>query len=199
MAGRALTMDEIKALLKTCTIGAPLRGTRDAAIIILMAGCGLRENEVTHALFSDYNPATGDLIVHGKGGGKGGKLRPAYLRNGTKTAMDEWIKLRGNEPGPLFTSISKADETTPDIMSNISIWFMLKRRGEKAGLQPFTPHDLRRTFISDMLNKTDLATVSRLAGHEDPATTAGYDRRPIQHTIDAAALMKIPFTPREDS
>jgi len=197
MAGRALTADEIAALLKTCRTGPPLRGTRDAAIIILMAGCGLRENEVTHASLSDYSPESGDLIVHGKGGGKGGKLRPAYLRNGTKTALDEWLIMRGNEAGALFTRISQADEQSLNYMSNISVWQMLKKRGEKAGLQPFTPHDLRRTFISDMLSLTDLATVSRLAGHEDPATTAGYDRRPIQHTIDAATLMHIPFTPRE--
>jgi integrase/recombinase XerD len=75
---------------------------------------------------------------------------------------------------------------------------MLKERGTAAGLQPFTPHDLRRTFISNMLNLTDLATVSRLAGHEDTKTTASYDRRPIEHVIEAAALMNIPFTPRDD-
>lgn len=198
ITGRALTQDEIAALLKTCRIGPPLRGTRDAAIIILMAGCGLRVNEVTNLSLSDYNPASGDLMVHGKGGGKGGKLRPAYLTNGCKAAMSEWLKMRGNEPGALFSAIYKADELTISNMSNISIWFMLKKRGELAGLEKFTPHDLRRTFISSMLNLTDLATVARLAGHEDVATTAGYDRRPIQHTIDAAALLSIPFTPREE-
>jgi len=198
VTGRALTLEEIAALMETCRTGPPLRGTRDAAIIILMVGCGLRVNEVTNLSLSDYNPASGDLMVHGKGGGKGGKLRPAYLRNGTKFAMENWLSLRGNEPGALFVTIYKSDELTLTKMTNISIWFMLKRRGELAGLQPFTPHDLRRTFISSMLNLTDLATVARLAGHEDVATTAGYDRRPIQHTIDAAALLSIPFTPREE-
>lgn len=198
ITGRALTFEEIAALMKTCRTGPPLRGTRDAAIIILMCGCGLRENEVTNLSLSDYNPATGDLMVHGKGGGKGGKLRPAYLTNGTKTAMENWLALRGSEPGALFSVVHKSDELTITNMSNISIWFMLKRRGEAAGLQPFTPHDLRRTFASAMLNLTDLATVARLMGHEDVATTALYDRRPIQHTIDAAALLSIPFMPRED-
>jgi len=198
ITGRALTFEEIAALMKTCRTGPPLRGTRDAAIIILMVGCGLRENEVTNLSLSDYNPASGDLMVHGKGGGRGGKLRPAYLTNGTKLAMDIWLSLRGNEPGALFGVISKADEMTVSNMSNISVWKMLKRRGEAAGLQPYTPHDLRRTFISEMLNLTDLATVARLAGHEDVATTAGYDRRPIEHTIKAAALLSIPFTPRDE-
>jgi len=198
ITGRALTFEEIAALMKTCRTGPPLRGTRDAAIIILMVGCGLRENEVTNLSLSDYNPASGDLMVHGKGGGRGGKLRPAYLTNGTRLAMENWLSLRGNEPGALFGVISKADEMTVSNMSNISVWKMLKRRGEAAGLQPYTPHDLRRTFISEMLNLTDLATVARLAGHEDVATTAGYDRRPIEHTIKAAGLLSIPFTPREE-
>lgn len=198
IAGRALTFEEIAALMKTCRTGPPLRGTRDAAIIILMAGCGLRRNEITLATLADYNPVNGDLVVHGKGGGKDGKLRPAYLTNGTKAAMENWLTLRGSGPGPLFSTIFKSDELTLTRMSSFSVWKMLKERGEAAGLQPFTPHDLRRTFISEMLNKTDLATVARLAGHEDVATTAGYDRRPIQHTIDAAALLSIPFTPRED-
>lgn len=198
ITGRALTFEEIAALMETCRTGPPLRGTRDAAIIILMCGCGLRENEVTNLSLADYNPASGDLMVHGKGGGKDGKLRPAYLTNGTRRAMEIWLSKRGDQPGPLFTTIFKSDELTLVGMSNISVWYLLKNRAEKAGVAKFTPHDLRRTFASEMLSKTDLATVAKLMGHEDVSTTAAYDRRGIQHTIDAAALLSIPFTPRED-
>lgn len=198
ITGRALSTDEISALLETCRTGPPLRGTRDAAIIALMAGCGLRENEVTSAVLSDFNQKTGELLVHGKGGGKDGKLRKAYLKNGTRAWLDEWLELRGTEPGALFTVISKADEMNIRRMSNISIWFMLKRRGELAGVQPYSPHDLRRTFVTNMAPLTDLPTLAELTGHESVETTAGYIRFEKQHTIDAAALYSIPFTPRED-
>ncbi len=56
------------------------------------------------------------------------------------------------------------------------IW--LKRRCEQAGVAPRSPHDLRRTFVSDLLESdADLAIVQRLAGHASPQTTARYDRR----------------------
>jgi len=198
LAGRPLSMDEIAALLKTCRTGPPLRGTRDAAIIILMVGCGLRENEVTIASLSDYNVKTGELLVHGKGGGKDGKLRKNYLTNGTRRAMEIWLSKRGDQPGPLFTTIFKSDELTLNKMSNQSIWQMCKTRGEDAGIEPFTPHDLRRTYITMMSKKTDLKTLAGLVGHEKIETTAGYIRFDKQHTIDAAGLLSIPFEPREN-
>jgi integrase len=198
VTGRALIFEEIAALLKTCRTGPPLRGVRDAAIIILMAGCGLRENEVTRASLSDYNQKTGELLVHGKGGGKDGKLRPAYLTNGTRDAMDIWLSKRGDQPGPLFTTIFKSDELTLNKMSNQSLYQMLLARGEKARVERFTPHDLRRTFITIMSKMTDLKTLADLVGHEKIETTASYIRFDKQHSIEAAGLLSIPFTPRED-
>ena len=51
-------------------------------------------------------------------------------------------------------------------------------RALKAAKVDARPHDLRRTYISTMVEHTDLLSVSTLAGHSDPATTKRYDLRP---------------------
>jgi integrase/recombinase XerD len=63
-------------------------------------------------------------------------------------------------------------------MNPDAVWRILQKRGKLAGLEAFSPHDLRRTFCSDLLDAgVDIVTVQKLAGHASPVTTAKYDRR----------------------
>ena len=81
-------------------------------------------------------------------------------------------------------------------MTDQAVRLILQRRAAQAGVADFTPHDLRRTNITELLdNGADLATVQKLAGHADPATTARYDRRGEQAKKDAAARLEIPHVP----
>jgi integrase/recombinase XerD len=191
--GRMLEQREIDALLETCKKGAPARSARDAAIISIFAQVGTRLAEVSNLNFADYVPDftkddegkwTGRLICHGKGS----KDRTLYIKNGTRAALNRWIEIRGNEPGPLFYTILKGDQPFARRVCPSSIWNMLKVRGKHAGLAHFTPHDLRRSFASRLLDEgVDISTIADLMGHTDPSITKGYDRRGEARKMDAIA------------
>ena len=193
-AGRHITTGEIKAVMDVCIEDDSPAGYRDAAIISWMvSGGGPRRSEVVLVDLGDYDPESGQIRVVGKGN----KERTNYLENGAADAMADWLVVRGDAPGPLFVPINKGGNMILRRMTDQAIYNMLNRRIERAGIKDFSPHDLRRTFISNMLDAgADLATVSKIVGHEEINTTANYDRRPEEAKKKAQQLLTIPYIRR---
>jgi integrase len=91
----------------------------------------------------------------------------------------------------------RPDNGQPAGLTDQAIYYILDERRQQAGVEPFTPHDLRRTFAGDLLDAgADLATAQKLMGHTNPATTAGYDRRSEQVKRKAVAALSVPYTRR---
>jgi len=66
---------------------------------------------------------------------------------------------------------------TPD-----ALYRRLQRLGGAAGIARFSPHDLRRSFVSDLPDAgADLAAVQALAGHRRPETTSATTAAPTRH------------------
>ena len=187
--GRALSRGELTALFEVCDGSTP-GGARNAALLGLLYGGGLRRAEVVALDRDDYDKATGKLVVRGKGN----KERVAWATNGSRDALDAWLAVRGDEAGPLFFPVAKGGKLEPRRMSDQAVAELVRRLGRKAKIARFSPHDMRRTFIGDLLDGgADLATVQGLAGHASPTTTSRYDRRGERARKKAAELLHVPF------
>lgn len=193
-AGRALAAAEVRALFEACADGTP-GGARDAALLALLYGGMLRRSEVVALDLADYNPEAAALAVRH---GKGRQERLAYLPAGGRAAVDAWLRVRGDEPGPLLVPVRKGGRVLLRRLSSQAVLYACQKRQRQApGVVPFSPHDLRRTSIGDLLDAgADLSAVQRLAGHAQVTTTTRYDRRPEGVKRKAAELLQVPFVDR---
>lgn len=191
LRGRALTKAEIGALMRVCQQEQTKTGLRDAALLAILFGTGLRRSEVVALDLEDYDPQTGALKVRS---GKGGKDRTVYLPSALKKVLQQWLVKRGVRNGPLLYPVSKAKRIMRRRMTDQAVLYILQKRAQEVQIQEFSPHDCRRTFISDLLDAgVDLVTVSQLAGHASPLTTARYDRRGEEAKRRAVELLDFPF------
>lgn len=187
-AGRALSGGELVGLLETCE-QKPL-GVRDAAMISLLYGCGLRRAELVSLNLEDYSKEESELFVRGKGN----KQRAVPVGNAAP-ALEDWLRVRGLEPGPLFWGLGNRNRGGR--LTDQAVYNMLRKRAKQAGVERLSPHDFRRTFVGDLLDAgADIATVQRMAGHADPATTSRYDRRGKRAQHKAASLLHVPYVRR---
>lgn len=188
-AGRALTPDEIEALLYACQDGRP-KGARDSAMVAVLSLTGGRRAELVALDMEHWVPAERALLYRGKGN----KERVVHLSHSAVPYLSAWLVRRGTRRGPLFCRVLKSGRVLPDArLSGQTVGKMLGLRGTQAGIPHATPHDLRRTFAGDLLDAgADLSVVQRSMGHASPTTTAGYDRRPLRAQRDATDRLTLP-------
>jgi site-specific recombinase XerD len=192
MKGRALSKGELLALFEVCN-PATRGGARNAALLGLLYGGGLRRAEVVGLDLGDFDAPTGKLVVRGKGN----KERVTWVTNGSRDALDAWLLYRGDEPGPPVMPVSKGNEIERRRMTDGAVAELVRRLAKRSKIAAFSPHDMRRTFIGDMLDAgADIATVKQLAGHASPTTTSRYDRRGDTARKRAAELLHVPFVRR---
>jgi site-specific recombinase XerD len=172
--GRALSIDELNQLIDFCMQSEGIIALRDAAVIALVYGAGLRRHEAAGLLLSDLDRSSGTIKVLGKGN----KERVNALHNRVLEIVEVWLEERGLAPGPLFLRARKGERLLNEPISGQTIYDIIIRRYKEAGLKRLTPHDLRRTFATKLLeNGEDVFVVQDLMGHSSVETTKNYDRR----------------------
>ena len=188
--GRALSFAELQALIDTCRDENSIRGVRDKAIIAICYGCGLRREELASLPYKSYKKGIRKIQVTGKGR----KQRSIRIPPNTCAHLEEWLDLRGRDDGPMWHSITKDNRIQrKEGISTQSIYDLLGKRAQQAAIASCTPHDLRRTFVTVVLEMTDLSTAQHMARHANPATTVIYDKSKDKKADNTADALPVPL------
>lgn len=152
---------------------------RDAAILSLLYGAGLRLSEAL-ALTGRDVPAQDSLRVYGKGR----KVRMVPLIRAVRDAINEYVKQCPFPSGP-DEQIFRGEKGGP--LNPRMVQRLMEKLRFRLGLpETATPHALRHSFATHLLaNGGDLRSIQALLGHASLSTTQ------IYIGVDAARLMKV--------
>jgi integrase/recombinase XerC len=151
-----------KILEQACKEGTP----RDAAILELLYGAGLRVGELTLMNWEDVDLQAGWLRVHGKGS----KVRMVPLGAAALSSLKKMRDADQSPRGPVWTNKKGGRLTTRSVARILEKW--LERSGFSGSL---SPHGLRHSFATHLLSHgADLRSIQELLGHAELSTTQRY-------------------------
>ncbi len=160
---RVLSEEEMLAILRLPA--GQKTSLRDAAILELLYATGLRVSELISLKKSDINLEAGFLVASGKRSKERIVPMGTYAREVIKSYLEQ-IKPKG---AFLFPN----RKGTP--MTRQAIWKLIRKYGALIAKQHISPHVLRHTFATHLLEGgADLRSVQLLLGHEDISTTQIY-------------------------
>jgi len=177
----------------------PWLEARDAAMVELLYGSGLRVAELTGLDVQASDAARGWVdVLAGEAHvlGKGSKRRMVPVGARAVQALQAWLQVRASAL-PALQGPAVPGATPPHVALFIgrngtrltaqSIWQRVRQRSVRAGLAaPVHPHMLRHSFASHVLqSSSDLRGVQELLGHANISTTQIYTRLDFQHLAKA--------------
>jgi integrase/recombinase XerC len=188
---RPLSVDDCFALADTDS-GVPADGDeqprrrrarlRDAAIVELLYGTGMRVGELAALDVRDIDLHRGEVRVMGKGNKE--RIIPIPVK--ARLALARWLDER-RRPGvlgePLFIVLRRNHESEPRRLSARDVRRGLSRRGRASGLDDRVhPHRLRHSYATHLLDMgADLREIQELLGHASLSTTQKYTAVSVEH------------------
>lgn len=166
---RAISSQDVARLVASCDRTRAI-GRRDHAILVLLAGLGLRGGEVVAMELGDIDWRAGEVTVRGKGRRQDrlplpaevGEAIAAYLQQGRPASNSRRVFLRSVAP---FSGLADTG----------ALRGVLARACDRAGLAYVSPHRLRHTAATEMLRGgASLGEIGQVLRHRSSVTTAAY-------------------------
>ena len=166
---RVLREGDVEALLGAPDLDKPL-GRRDRAMVELLYATGLRVSELVGLRLPQLRLEVGFIVVEGKGGKE--RIVPVGEE------AESWVSryLLETRPGLVkgrheFVFVNRLGGR----LSRQGFWKILRGYGLQAGLRGVSPHLLRHSFATHLLEHgADLRAVQAMLGHSDISTTQIY-------------------------
>lgn len=165
-----LSVTQVERLLATPDRSSPLQ-LRDAAMLELIYAAGLRVSELVNLEVAAINLDAGFVRVTGKGskerivpmGSKASECLRSYISSARPSLLKKHVSRH------LF--VARAGKP----MTRQGFWKLLRRYAALAGIVKITPHSMRHSFATHLLEGgADLRAVQTMLGHVDIATTQIY-------------------------
>lgn len=176
--GRAHAEEVIKALLEACDSVDSALHCRDGLMIALLVTTGMRRAELVGVQLEDIDQRIQEVRITGKGN----KERLIKIPAGVWERLVDYLeRYRGYEPGALLTPIwnnRNKPQITKQGLSEATINLRLKvvrKKANHASGIAIAPHDMRRTFATDLYNLgMTIREIQILLGHASATTTETY-------------------------
>ena len=170
--GHWLTAAQAEQLLAAPDRGT-LKGLRDAAVLSLLLGAGLRRSEVARLTLEQIQLREGrwlivDLI------GKHGRMRSVPIPSWAYSSITEWSRAAARNVGPIFRRVTRHGRVAAQQISPQAVFEIVRNHAKTIGIS-VAPHDLRRTFAKlAHLGEAPLEQIQLSLGHASVITTEIY-------------------------
>lgn len=174
-----LSIEQVSCLLDSIDASTPI-GKRDATMLEVLYGCGLRVSELVNLDRSHVLVDEGFLRVFGKGS----KERMVPISG---IAFDRMIKYL-NDVRPELENTNTPTNAALFLnarggrLTRQSVHRIVARAGMNIGVKNLHPHTLRHSFATHLLEGgADLRSIQDMLGHADIATTQIYTHVQMTH------------------
>jgi integrase/recombinase XerD len=172
---RFLTEAEMDSLLAAPDLSTD-EGIRERAMLELMYAAGLRVSELVGLKRTDINLDAGLVSCHGKGS----KERRVPIGKSAMQWLQRYVGVRARAKETHDPHLFVSALGNP-LTRNVA-WAMIKRLAARAGLDRVSPHTLRHSFATHLIQHgADSRSVQALLGHSDISTTQIYTHITDRH------------------